>query len=199
MPFSNPHLNSACSPSLHFSYLAPVILDPNTADQRLRLSDDLTSVTYSDQRQQLPDNPERFDWYLCVLGSEGLLSGIHSCEVDVGESTQWMLGVTTESNQRKGLIFFNSGVWCVLHMDGLYKSRSSGETGSPLPVNGRLQRVRVRLDLARGVVLFSDPVHSTDLHTFRHTFSERVFPFFFSWCAQSSLTIIPQRCSVTMG
>ncbi|KAG5270887.1 hypothetical protein AALO_G00173420 [Alosa alosa] len=177
----------------------PVILDPNTADARLTLSDDLTSVTYSDKRQQLPDNPERFNWYLCVLGSEGFLSGAHSWDVDVGDSTLWMLGVTTESNQRKGLIFFNSGVWCVLHMDGRYKSRSSGQTGSPLPVNGKLQRVRVQLNLAKGTVSFSDSVHDTHLHTFRHTFSERVFPFFFNWCAQSPLRILPQRSSITMG
>lgn len=174
-----------------------MILDPNTAGQRLSLSDDLTSVTYSDQTQQVPDNPERFDWYLCVLGSQGFLSGIHSWEVDVGESTLWMLGVTTESNQRKGMIFFNSGVWCVLHMDGIYKSRSSGQTGSPLQVNSRLQRVRVKLDLDRGVVLFSDPVNSTHLHTFKPHFTERVFPFFFNWCAQSPLRIIPQRYSIT--
>ncbi|XP_062395077.1 E3 ubiquitin-protein ligase TRIM35-like isoform X1 [Sardina pilchardus] len=177
----------------------PVILDPNTADPRLNLSDDLTSVTYSDERQQLPDNPERFNWYLCVLGSEGLLYGTHSWDVDVGDSTLWMLGVAAESNQRKGLIFFNSGVWCVLHMDGKYKSRSSGQTGSPLPVNGKLRRVRVQLDLAKGAVSFSDAAHDTHLHTFRHTFSERVFPFFFNWCAQSPLRILPQRSSITMG
>ncbi|KAL2084183.1 hypothetical protein ACEWY4_019701 [Coilia grayii] len=178
----------------------PVILDPNTADSRLSLSDDLTSVTYTDERQQVPDNPERFDWYLCILGSEGFLSGTHSWDVDVGLSTLWMLGVTTESNQRKGLIFFNSGVWCVLHMDGRYRARSSDQTsGAPLQVGGRLQRVRVQLDLDRGTVVFSDPVHNAHLHTFRHTFSERVFPFLFTWCTQSPLKILPQMSSVTMG
>ncbi|XP_048057643.1 E3 ubiquitin-protein ligase TRIM35-like [Megalobrama amblycephala] len=46
----------------------PVILDPNMAYKDLVLSDDLTNGKY----QPVPDNPERFDWYPCVLGSEVL-------------------------------------------------------------------------------------------------------------------------------
>ncbi|CAB1349125.1 unnamed protein product [Coregonus sp. 'balchen'] len=55
-----------------FNYLslAPVILDPNTADTGLILSRYLTIIGHRDKALQLPDNPERV--YGCVLGSEDL-------------------------------------------------------------------------------------------------------------------------------
>ncbi len=48
-----------------------MILDPNTAYPCLVVSDDLTSVRYSEDNQLIPDNPERFDGCPYVLGSEG--------------------------------------------------------------------------------------------------------------------------------
>ncbi len=56
---------------------APVILDPNTAHRCLVLSDDLISVRRSGDDQPVPDNPERFDFYHCVLGS-GVLTQEHT-------------------------------------------------------------------------------------------------------------------------
>ncbi|ROI15137.1 Tripartite motif-containing protein 35 [Anabarilius grahami] len=89
---------------------APVILDPNTAHPWFVLSDDLTSVKYSGINQLLPDNPERFDCYQCVLGSEGFNSGIHCWDMEVTENSWWVLGVTTASNQRKGEDFYKTDV-----------------------------------------------------------------------------------------
>ncbi|XP_016366005.1 nuclear factor 7, ovary-like [Sinocyclocheilus rhinocerous] len=149
----------------------PVILDPNTAHPRLMLSDDLTSVRYTENCKLLPDNPERFNGYFCVLGSEGFNSGTHCWDVEVKKSLIWSLGVTTASNQRKGDDFFNTDVWSVTY-------RWSDQFG--FPVKQDLERVRVNLDYDRGTVSFSDPVTNTHLHTFTTTFTDTVFPFFSS-------------------
>ncbi|XP_048050203.1 nuclear factor 7, ovary-like [Megalobrama amblycephala] len=157
----------------------PVILDPNTANPDLVLSDDLTSVRDSGNKQPLPDNPERFDIYSCVLGSEGFNSGTHCWDVEVKESSAWSLGVTTASNQRKGFDFFNTDVWSV---------RYSVFTQTGFPVEQYLERVKVYLDYDRGTVSISDPVTNTHLHTFIATFTDTIFPFF---SCSSSLKILP--------
>ncbi|XP_058625606.1 E3 ubiquitin-protein ligase TRIM35-like [Onychostoma macrolepis] len=155
----------------------PVILDPNTAHRSLLLSDDLTSVRFSGH-QPVPDNPERFDYYSCVLGSEGFNSGTHCWDVEVTQSPAWCLGVTTASNQRKGYDFFNTGIWCV---------RYGVSPGPGFGVKQQLDRVRVNLDYDGGTVSFSDPVTNTHLHTFTTSFTHTLFPFF--WC-YSSLRIL---------
>ncbi|XP_073704284.1 nuclear factor 7, ovary-like [Garra rufa] len=160
----------------------PVILDPNTAHALLLLSDDLTSLSWSDNKQSVPDNPERFDDYFCVLGSEGFNSGTHSWDVEVKESLCWSLGVTTASNKRKGCDFYNTDVWNVQYdRYGLYERPG-------FLVKQYLERVRVYLDYDRGTVSFSDPVTNTHLHTFTTTFTDAVFPSFDSF---SPLRILP--------
>ncbi|XP_030646316.1 tripartite motif-containing protein 35-like [Chanos chanos] len=61
---------------------SPVILDPNTAHGDLVLSDDLSGVRNSSEKQQLPDNPERCRPH---LGAEGFDSGSHCWDAEIGE------------------------------------------------------------------------------------------------------------------
>ncbi|XP_050961562.1 E3 ubiquitin-protein ligase TRIM35-like [Labeo rohita] len=158
----------------------PVILDQNTANQWLVLSDDLTSVRNNRNKQKLPHNPERFDYYPCVLGSEGFNSGTYCWDVEVKDSLKWSLGVTTASNQRKGGDFYNTDVWGVQY--GL-------TTLFGFPVEHNLDRVRVYLDYERGTVSFFNPVTNTHLHTFTTAFTDTVLPFF--WISVfSSLRIL---------
>ena len=171
-------------------------LDPNTADPQLILSEDLTSVTRSQERRQLPDNPERFDDNPCVLGSEGFNSGTHSWDVEVGDNTYWDLGVAAESVQRKGGIV--DGYWEIWFYDGKYRAGSSFGPGTVLTVRQNPQRIRVQLDWDGGKLSFSDPDRNTHLHTLTHTFTERVFPWIETDCTLHPLRILPVKASVTV-
>ncbi|XP_077093891.1 E3 ubiquitin-protein ligase TRIM35 [Siphateles boraxobius] len=67
----------------------PVILDPNTVNPDLVLSEDLTSVRNSENNKPVPGNPERFNFVPCVVGSEGFNSGTHCWDVEVKELDSW--------------------------------------------------------------------------------------------------------------
>ncbi|XP_030642394.1 tripartite motif-containing protein 35-like [Chanos chanos] len=173
----------------------PVILDPNTAFPQLILSEDLISVRFSDERQQLPDNPERFDLYQFVLSSEGFNSGTQCWDVDVENGTFWRFGVITESVHRKGRGVWG-GIWTVSYYYEKYWSQCPGQTDTPLTFNKKLQRIRVQLDWDRGKLSFSDPLTNTHIHTVTHTFTQRMFPLFCNGINLSPLRILPVQCSV---
>uniref|UniRef100_A0A8C0I7C2 Tripartite motif family like 1 n=1 Tax=Balaenoptera musculus TaxID=9771 RepID=A0A8C0I7C2_BALMU len=79
-----------------------ITLDPATANAYLALSEDLKSVRHGGIRQQLPDNPERFDQSATVLGAQIFTCGRHYWEVEVGNKTEWEVGICKDSVSRKG-------------------------------------------------------------------------------------------------
>ncbi|XP_065419964.1 butyrophilin subfamily 1 member A1-like [Chrysemys picta bellii] len=131
-----------------------VTLDPDTAQPHLVLSEDRKRVRWGDTRQQLPNNPERFDYLPYVLGCEGFTSGRHCWEVDVGSGPYWAVGVARESVERKGVINRSSkaGIWALEWYCGQFRALTFPAT--PLPQGWFPSRIRVCLDCDRGQVTF---------------------------------------------
>ncbi|XP_058873495.1 zinc-binding protein A33-like [Acipenser ruthenus] len=177
----------------------PVTLDPNTARPDLILSEDLTSVRHGDEWQQLPDNPERFDTRTCVLGSEGFTSGKHCWDVELGSDTDCYLGVTKESSQRKGSFILNPGAgYWVISLEGRDQHWACTSPRTRLTVEKKPQKIRVQLDCDGGEVAFFD---SSDmrkpLYTFKHRFTERMFPWFWTVCF-APLRVCPVKTVIKM-
>nr|XP_013795020.1 PREDICTED: tripartite motif-containing protein 15-like [Apteryx mantelli mantelli] len=167
-----------CQDSLMFKLQEPtnVTLDPATAHPNLYLSEDQKEARGHLVQQDLPDNPERFDFEPCVLGCEGFTSGRHFWEVEVGQGGVWALGVARESVKRKGQISLTpkEGVWALEAYHSLTSPRANLRL-NPLP-----RRIRVSLDYEAGrVAFFSTDDESPILVYTRASFNgQRVVPWF---------------------
>uniref|UniRef100_A0A8C3HA05 Zinc finger protein RFP n=1 Tax=Chrysemys picta bellii TaxID=8478 RepID=A0A8C3HA05_CHRPI len=154
-------------------------LDPDSAHPQLVLSEDRKSVRWGDTRQDLPNNPERFDSWACVLGYKGFTSGRRCWEVQVGAGRHWALGVARESVGRKGRISRSPewGIWAVQRWGSRFEALTSAVTR--LPRRQVPTRIRVCLDCDWGQVTFIDAVDETPIFSFPpgSALGERIRPW----------------------
>lgn len=157
---------------------APLTLDPLSAHPQLAFSDELTSVRYSFRGKNLPDNPERFDLYVFVLGSEGYSGGVHSWEIEVGNKPNCRIGVARQSVQRKGNfpVCPKAGFYTIILRKHEFRAGTWPETR--LEYDRKPRRIRIQLDYTKGEVTFSDPSEGTLIYAFKDTFTEKMFPLF---------------------
>ncbi|XP_069044163.1 E3 ubiquitin-protein ligase TRIM39-like isoform X2 [Lepisosteus oculatus] len=160
-------------------YAADVTLDPHTAHPRLALSEDRRRAWLGPGRREAPGGPQSFDRAGCVLGAEGFASGRRYWEVEVGDKTDWDLGVAGESAARKGRIQASppNGYWFVsLRRQNMYVFRTDPAT--PLRLAQKPRKVGVYVDYEEGQVSFYNVEARSHMFTFYDTFREKIYPFF---------------------
>ncbi|XP_046907267.1 E3 ubiquitin-protein ligase TRIM39-like [Hypomesus transpacificus] len=160
-------------------YAVDVTLDPDTAHPYLILSEDGKQVTHGDMKQDLPDNPERFDYCSCVLGKQGYSSGRFYYEVQVQGKTEWDLGVARESINRKGEITLSpeDGYWTVILRNG--NTYIATDPCVLLSLRQKPQKVGVFVDYEEGLVSFYNVEARSHIYSYTGcTFTEKVYPLF---------------------
>ncbi|KAM7003194.1 E3 ubiquitin-protein ligase TRIM21-like [Tautogolabrus adspersus] len=161
-------------------YEVDVTLDPDTAYPKLILSDDGKQVYCGDVKKNLPDTPERFTKYAIVLSKQSFSSGRFYYEVQVKGKTDWNLGVTRESIERKGGISLSpqKGFWMIrLRNENEYKAFAGPAVR--LSLKSGPEKVGVFVDYEEGVVSFYDVDAAALIYSFTGcSFTERLYPFF---------------------
>ncbi|CAI9582279.1 unnamed protein product, partial [Staurois parvus] len=121
----------------------------NTAGNNLHISDDRKTVSWSGRNQNLPETPERFQYFPQVLSSQSFSSGRHYWEVDVGGSGGWRVGMCYPSIDRGGglqsLIGRNRKSWGLV-MDSNQYTVLHESYKILLPPSPPSTRVRIYLD-----------------------------------------------------
>ncbi|XP_023837664.1 butyrophilin subfamily 1 member A1 isoform X2 [Salvelinus sp. IW2-2015] len=154
-----------------------VTLDPDTANPKLTLSNDNKSVKFGDLRRER-DTGKRFEEKQCVLGMEGYDTGKHYWEVDLGEKTQWSVGVAQDREKRGSNIQMipENGYWSIRLENGVLKTVE--KPLNVLPIELKPVKLGVLVDYEEGKIVFFNVEKRCHIHSFTGTFTKKLYPFF---------------------
>lgn len=158
-------------------FVVDVTLDPDTAHPNLVLSKDGKQVYCSDTKQNLPDNPKRFNTAANVLARQSFSSGRLYFEVQVGEKIAWDVGVVYKSIERKGSIKPSPDVghWAIC-LRGGDKFKAAGLN---LDVKAPVNKVGVFVDYEEGSIMFYNVDFAELIHRYSDcAFTDSLYPFF---------------------
>ncbi|KAE8594885.1 hypothetical protein XENTR_v10015368 [Xenopus tropicalis] len=153
-----------------------LVLDINTAHNRVSVSGDRKSASYSLTELHYPQSPERFQHYAQALSSRSFPSGRHYWEVEGSESGRWGVGAAYPSIERGGGqsdIGNNNKSWCLYRGNNNRYSVIHDRKWTYLPHVPSCRRIRISLDYEAGRLSFyelSEPIRR--LHTFTASFTE---------------------------
>ncbi|KAM4712355.1 uncharacterized protein FYW61_021263 [Anableps anableps] len=158
-------------------FAADVTLDPDTAHPNLVLSPDWRQVHCGGVKQNLPNNPERFDTAVNVLGRQGFSSGRLYFEVQVTGKSAWDVGVVYKSIGRKGSISPSphGGHWAICLRGG----NTFKAAGLNLDVKPPISEVGVFVDYEKGSIMFCNVDSAELIHRYLDcAFTDTLYPFF---------------------
>nr|XP_033772871.1 E3 ubiquitin-protein ligase TRIM11-like [Geotrypetes seraphini] len=163
----------------HTRHAVDVTLDPETAHPQIILSKDRKSAQHGDARVKLPDVPEQFDPSISALGCQGISAGRHYWEVEVGDATEWAIGVCKDSASRNGKLTLSpeSGYWAL----GMWKGKECvafTSLSSRLLLGVKPQAVGIFVDYEAGKVSFYNADEKSHLSTFTNIFVGKLRPYF---------------------
>ncbi|XP_078121232.1 protein NLRC3-like [Sander vitreus] len=176
-------------------YSCELTLDTNTANRKLKLSDNNRKVTFVEEDQPYPDHPERFDsWYPQLLCRDGLTG---RCYWELERKRGVSISVSYRGIRRRGgtnecVFGYNDQSWSLICSEVDYSVRHSnrGPSISSSSVSGR---VAVYVDCPAGSLSFyrvsSDSL--IHLHTFNTTFTQPLYPGFGLLSYGSSVSLCP--------
>lgn len=156
------------------------MLDPDTANKRLMLSNYNQTVSVVKEKQTYPDSPVRFDYWKQVLSAEGL-TGRSYWEVEW--KGQAYIAVAYKAIKRRG----EGGDCCLGKNDKSWSLSCSDKEYSFLHANNQTpiskapsDRVGVYLDWPAGILSFYKVVNNKldHLHTLHTTFTEPLYAAF---------------------
>ncbi len=136
---------------LYVPYKVDITFDPDTANLWLQLSVDGRQMRHLGAWQDLADTPERFDTVVIALSREGLSSGRHYWEVQVGEKDDWYPRCGPGIRQQKRPDFGEHGSQL---LGSSHEERPGISSSLPpllLSIEPKLKRVGVYVDYEEGV------------------------------------------------
>uniref|UniRef100_A0A4X2K4W9 Tripartite motif containing 62 n=1 Tax=Vombatus ursinus TaxID=29139 RepID=A0A4X2K4W9_VOMUR len=179
------------------SFQRNITLDPESAHPHLILSKDLKRIEYRSAPKDLPHNKKSLDDASSILGAQIFTSGRHYWEVELGDNTDWEVGICEDSVSRKrnpstvsgdvtALVGFKSGndffIW---------------KPNAGYYVNQPIDKLGIFLDYQKGHVAFYNVTEESLLYSPPDTnFQGPLRPFFSLFIhneegTTASLTICP--------
>lgn len=166
-------------------------LDPKTAHRRVKLSEDLTGASVTDEPANYPDGPARFSVCSQVLTSKGFSRGRHYWEVKLSNNNFVGIGLAYNSVDRKGpssRLGRNAQSWCVEWFT--LKLSAWHDNSETVLENLSPERVGVLVDCDEGTATFYGITEkATPFHTFVSSFAQAVYPAFWIFSNTSSITL----------